>query len=189
MTTIDRPPLMTTEELLALPEDGVDRELVRGRLRERPMTRRNRRHSRTLVRLSYLLEAWLLTQPKPRGEVVGGEAGFRIRRNPDTTVGVDLAYIDAKLAATTPQDAFLIDGPPLLVVEVLSPSDSQEDILEKVRDYIEAGVKLVWVAEPVFRTVTVYRPDAQPQMYSGNQELSGEPHLPGFHTPVAEVFG
>src|SRR5215216_4534021 len=121
MTTIDRPSVMTTEELLALPEDGVDRELIRGRLRERPMTRSNRRHSRTVARLSYILEKWLLTQPEPRGEIVAGEAGFRIRRNPDTTVGVDLAYVDAQLAATTPQNAFLIDGPPLLVVEVLSP--------------------------------------------------------------------
>lgn len=189
MTTIDRPPLMTTEELLALPEDGVDRELIRGRLREKPMTRRNRRHSRTVAKLSQLLNNWLVTQPEPRGEVVAGEAGFRIRRNPDTTVGVDLAYIDAQLAATTPEDAFVIDGTPLLVVEVLSPSDSQEDILEKVRDYLDAGVKLVWVAEPVFRTLTVYRPDAQPQMYSGDEELDGHPHLPGFRTPVSAVFG
>ena len=189
MTTIDRPALMTTEELLSLPEDGMDRELIRGRLRERPMTRRNRRHSRTVARLSQLLRNWSDAQPEPHGEVVAGEAGFRIRRNPDTTVGVDLAYISAQLAATTPEDAFLIDGSPLLVVEVLAPSDSQEDILEKVRDYIDAGVRLVWVAEPVFRTVTVYRPDAQPQMYSGNQELNGDPHLPGFRTPVAEIFG
>ena len=38
--------LMTTEELLALPEDGTDRWLIAGELRERPMTKRNRFHSR-----------------------------------------------------------------------------------------------------------------------------------------------
>jgi hypothetical protein len=32
--------LMTTEQLLAMPEDGMDRDLIRGELRERPMTRR-----------------------------------------------------------------------------------------------------------------------------------------------------
>ncbi len=44
-TTVSKRP-MTTEELLALPEDGLDRELIRGQLREKPMTRRNRWHSR-----------------------------------------------------------------------------------------------------------------------------------------------
>jgi hypothetical protein len=41
--------LMTTEELLAIPEDGTDRWLIAGELRERPMTRRNRFHSRTIA--------------------------------------------------------------------------------------------------------------------------------------------
>jgi len=46
---------MTTEELLALPEDGVDRYLIRGLLREKPMTKRNRWHTRVEARIVYLL--------------------------------------------------------------------------------------------------------------------------------------
>jgi hypothetical protein len=37
--------LLTLEELFTLPEDGAERELIRGALRERPMTRRNRWHA------------------------------------------------------------------------------------------------------------------------------------------------
>ena len=44
--------LMTTEELLALPEDDVERWLIDGELRERPMTVRNRFHSRVMVRVA-----------------------------------------------------------------------------------------------------------------------------------------
>ena len=44
--------LMTTEELLAIPEDGTDRWLIAGELRERPMTRRNRFHSRVTFRVA-----------------------------------------------------------------------------------------------------------------------------------------
>ena len=192
MSAIALPKPMTAEELLALPDDGVERWLIRGELREkRPdgdMARRNRRHSRSTGKLAYFLEGWRLLQPEPRGEVLVGDAGFRLRRNPDTTFGMDLAYISAQLAATIPEDVYLIDGVPLLAVEILSPSDDQEQILEKVVEFLNAGVAMVWVVEPVFRTVTVYRPGVEPELFSASQELSGEPHLPGFRVRVADLF-
>src|SRR5262245_20137524 len=111
---------MTTEEMLALPGNGVDRELIRGRLREKPMTMRNRRHSRVEIRVGTVLENWRETQPEPRGQVVGGEAGFRLRRDPDSSVGIDVAYVSAEVAAREPDAAFF-EGPPVLAVEILSP--------------------------------------------------------------------
>jgi len=70
--------LMTTEELLALPEDGTDRWLIAGELRERPagelrerpMTVRNRFHSRVTIRVGKSLDNWLDEQPEPRGQVL-----------------------------------------------------------------------------------------------------------------------
>jgi Uma2 family endonuclease len=188
MTIATAAPLMTTEELLALPDDGVDRELIRGHLVERPVTRRSRPHSRTEARIAMILGQWLEGQPEPKGEVLSGEAGVRLRRNPDSTVGVDVAYISAATAQETPDNAFLIEGPPVLAVEILSPSDTQEEILEKVREYLDTGVKLVWLVEPKFRTVVVYRPDSEPVLYNVQQELPGDPHLPGLRVKVAEIF-
>jgi Uma2 family endonuclease len=179
---------MTTEELLALPDDGVERWLIQGQLREKPMTVRNRWHSRILIRLGQLLSEWLDRQPEPRGELLGGEAGCRLRRNPDTTVGVDLIYISAELAAREPTDTTLIDGVPILAVEILSPSDKEEETNEKVDDYLSAGVALVWIVDPHDRTVLVYRPGVEPELFNVRQELSGEPHLPGFRVPVAHIF-
>ncbi len=121
--------------------------------------------------------------------VVGGEAGFRLTRNPDSTVGVDVAYISAELAAATPKRAFLIDGPPVLAVEILSPSDRHTDITDKVWEYIDAGVKLVWRVESVVGLVTVFRPDAEPESFNIHGFLDGGPHLPGFRVAVAEIFG
>ena len=48
---------------------------------------------------------------------------------------------------------------------------------------------IVWVVNPRFRTVTVYRPGAAPVMFSGYQELTAEPHLPGFRVPVDRLWG
>jgi Uma2 family endonuclease len=184
--------LMTTEELLAMPDDGVERWLIEGRLREArregDMTYRNRWHSRIEARISQLLGDWLDQQPEPRGEVLSGEAGFRLLRDPDTTVGIDVAYVPPALAAEDPTDTTLVNGVPVLAVEILSPSDRVEEIDEKVDQYLRAGVRLVWLVDPHFRTVHVHRPDAEPELFNLRQELSAEPHLPGFRVPVARIF-
>jgi Uma2 family endonuclease len=180
---------MTTDELLALPNDGMQRWLIRGELREKPMTVRNRWHSRIVSRISQLLGDWLDQQPEPRGEVLGGEAGCRLRRNPDTTVGIDVVYVSPELAAREPADTALIDGVPTLAVEVLSPSDTVEGIDEMVDTYLGAGVPMLWVVHPHDRTVLVYRPGAEPELFNIHQELSGEPHLCGFRVAVAKIFG
>jgi Uma2 family endonuclease len=179
---------MTTEELLAMPQDGMDRWLIRGQLREKPMTVRNRWHSRVLIRIGHLLSAWLDGQPEPRGEVLGGEVGVRLRRDPDTMVGIDVIYIGPELAAKEPKDTRLIDGVPILAVEILSPNDTEEETNEKIATYLEAGVALVWIVDAQYRTVLVYRPDAEPVLFNVQQELSAEPHLPGFRVPVAQIF-
>src|SRR5438034_5214322 len=94
--------LITTEQLMAMPEDGKDRWLINGELREKEMTRRNRDHSRIEARIVYILLSWNDAQPEPRGEVLVGEAGIRLRKNPDTTVGVDVAYVAPESAAASP---------------------------------------------------------------------------------------
>src|SRR5690242_18673428 len=123
MSTVAPPPLMTTEEMLALPDNGVERELIAGRLRERAVTRRNYAHSVASAFLTHMLVEWLRQQPEPRGRVVVGEAGFRLRRDPDTSVGIDVAYISAEVVRDSPRSFPYVEGVPVLAVEVLSPSD------------------------------------------------------------------
>ncbi len=186
-TTSTSPP-KTLEDLLALPDDGMDRELIRGELRERPMTMRNHRHAGIEARIAMVLGLWLDTQPEPRGKIVSGEAGFRLRRNPDTFVGIDVAYASADLLANTPCDAAYLEGPPVLAVEILSPSDTEESVNEKVQAYLDSGVPLVWLVDPVLRTVMVLRPGAEPELFNVRQEITDEPHLPGFRVAVARIF-
>jgi len=60
-------PLLTAEQLSALPDDGMDRWLIRGELREQPMTYRNRTHSRVVIQVATIVNNWLSQQPEPRG--------------------------------------------------------------------------------------------------------------------------
>lgn len=181
---------MTLEEFEALPDDdGVERMLIRGKLWEMPMTKRNRKHSRANSRVAQHLENWLDTRPEPRGEIVCGEAGFTLSHDPDSGVGIDVAYVSAELSAATPETASYFQGPPILAVEILSPSDKQEEIDAKVELYLASGVLMVWIMNPRFRTVTVHRPDAEPVLFNATQELAADPVLPGFRVRVADLFG
>ncbi len=152
------------------------------------MTRRNRFHSRIMIRVGKILDNWLDEQPEPRGQVLVGEAGVILGHDPDTTVGIDVTYVSAEVMVRQTEDSALIDGVPTLVVEILSPSDTIEDVNEKIDAYLAARVSLIWIIDPYRRTVTVYQPDSVPKLYTIRDELSAEPHLPGFRIPVARFF-
>jgi Uma2 family endonuclease len=180
--------LMTTEELLALPENGMDRWLIAGELREKPMPTRNRFHSRVMTRSAQHLANWNDTQPPPRGSVLTGDAGVRLQQDPDTTFGVDVMYVSAAVMARQTPQVTIIEGVPTLTVEILSPSDKLEEVHEKIDAFLAAGVALVWIIDTHLRTVTVHRPGAAPELFNIRQELSGDPHLPGLRIPVARLF-
>jgi Uma2 family endonuclease len=180
---------MTTEQLLAMPDDGMERWLIDGQLRERPMTLRNRFHSAIVMRIGQIIGDWIDSQSPPPGDVFGGEAGCRLRRDPALTVGIDVAFYSADVLAGQTDETTILDGVPVLAVEVLSPSTPEEDTNEKIDGYLAVGVPWVWIVDPHLKTVTVIRPDADPELFNVRQELSCEPHMPGFRVAVARVFG
>jgi Uma2 family endonuclease len=75
-----------------------------------------------------------------------------------------------------------------LAVEVLSPNDRFKDVADKVKEYLKAGFGLVWVVNPYWRHVHVYRPDGSVQLVNEHEEISGESALPSFRCKVAEFF-
>jgi len=179
---------MTVEDFLALPENGMDRWLIHGELREKPMTIRNRFHNGVVARVTYALIYWARHRAPSRGEVFTCETGVRFRGPEDSAVGIDVIYVSAEVMDKQSDATTLIDGIPTLAVEVLSPSDTIEEINEKIDLYLEAGVPLIWVIEPRRKTVDIYRPGQEPTRANRNDRLSGEPHLPGFDIPAAEIF-
>lgn len=187
MSIASLPRKMTVEEFLALPDDPeVERMLINGELWEKPMTRRNRFHARTETRIAYVLENWVERTDQPL-VVYSGEAGVRLPSG-ETVLGIDVTVVTEAVASRQSDESTLIEGVPILAVEILSPSDSQREVVEKINTYLAAGVKLVWIVEPMLRMVTVHRPDGSPETYSGEKPLRGEPHLPGFEVPAEKLF-
>ncbi len=180
--------LLTTEQFLALPDDGLERNLIRGQLRQKPMTRRNRFHTFVVTQVAYLLEGWLRTQPTPCGEVHTGEAGAILRREPDSTVGIDVAYFSAETMALQNAQTTMIEGVPKLAVEVLSPSDKVEETTEKVNEYLSVGVDLVWIIDPYFQTIQLHRRGYAPVTFNNEQRMTGSDVLLGLDFAVIDVF-
>ena len=69
---------------------------------------------------------------------------------------------------------------PDFLVEIVSPSNREPELAEKVRRYLEGGARLVWVINARLRRVTVYRPGAEPEILHEPDVLGGGDVLPGF---------
>ncbi len=194
--TATAPKIWTAEDLLAMPDDGIERWIIRGELREKQpeipgatMTVRNRHHSKLVISIGTVIKNWVKSRSKPWGEVYGGEAGVRLLGSRANAVGVDVVYAPPEVVEVQSDDeTTLLDGVPALVVEILSPNDTQVQINEKVDDYLDAGVASIWIVDPHYRTVTVFRPSAEPGLFNISHRVPEIAEMPGFAPTVAELF-
>ena len=77
---------------------------------------------------------------------------------------------------------------PDLCVEVVSPSDQADDLREKVAEYFEAGVPLVWVVYPQQELVDVYESAESSRTLMRKGTLTGGMIIPGFSLPLNQLF-
>ncbi len=77
---------------------------------------------------------------------------------------------------------------PDLVVEICSPDDSVQGMRDKAIEYVNNGVRIVWLLHPRLRFVEVYRPNHDVEILAMMDELSGDDLLPGFTLPVSYIF-
>ncbi len=104
----------------------------------------------------------------------------------DRVVKPDVAFVSTERLPEDRRKGSPI--PPDLAVEVVSPSDKQYDVTEKALAYLKAGTRLVWVIEPVAKTVMVYRSETDFTVLNYEDTLTGEDVVEGFTCPVAQFF-
>jgi Uma2 family endonuclease len=80
------------------------------------------------------------------------------------------------------------DVVPNLATEVVSPTDSAEELDDKIAEYFRAGVQLVWVVYPMQSKIHVYSSPTQITVLTRNDVLDGGTVVPGFKLPLAELF-
>src|SRR5437764_15244055 len=156
----------TAEDLLRFRQAGKTAELVRGMLivREPPGTGHGARAARLTLRVGAFVEQHDL------GQVFAQDTGFKIERDPDTVRAPDVAFVVRERLAQIPPEGYA-ELAPDWVAEIVSPSDRPGEVLEKVAQWLRAGVRGVCVLDQVRRdalicradgTVSTGAPDGQP---------------------------
>ena len=127
---------------------------------------------------------------REHGGIAGGPTSLFIL--PDgSRLGPDAWWISGERwnalpeAARTPPFATVV---PDFVVEIVSPSNRGSQLADKVRRFLEGGARLVWIIRPVDRTVSVFRPDVEPEVLDDPESVDGGDVMPGFVFKVRELI-
>lgn len=184
-------PTVLEEQVAAsvLPAPDLDEplyEVINGlRVEMPPMSAYSSKIASRLVRW-----AGAFADPLGLGEVVG-EVLFRLPLNPDRNRRPDMAFVSAgrwPLNRPMPLRDNAWDVVPDLAAEVVSPNDLAEEIIQKLLEYFQAGVRLVWVVYPQQQLVYVHESPTQVRGLTRQDELDGGAVLPGFRLPLANLF-
>jgi Uma2 family endonuclease len=176
--------LLTAEEFAALPDppDGSRQELVKGVVVTMPPPQG--RHGVVCSKINRLLGNYV--EANNLGWTTSNDSGTILERDPDTVRGPDVAFWRITRQPDVPDGYFEI--PPDLAVEVLSPDDRRPRVREKIREYVAAGVPMVWLVDPDTRTVTVYTGRLRGLELDEADQLDGGDVLPGFACRVSDLF-
>jgi Uma2 family endonuclease len=188
MTTLHAPLIrVTPDELLAMPDNG-SMELVDGQIVEKPVNMdSSETEGSVYLKLGHYAAATRCARVFPA--TLGYQCFQNVvddperMRKPDCTV-----VLSSRIKALPVSDPGYMPIVPNLAVEVVSKNDVYEDVIGKVKEYREAGFPLVWVVDPLDRTVTVYPTPGKPFILTEEDEIRAESALPGFVCRVAELF-
>jgi len=174
-------PAATEADLLRMPRDGWKYELVDGEIRISPA---GARHGQVCIRLSMRLNSFV--EQGRLGYVFDSSTGFRL---PGGNVRLpDVAFVArGRFKAEKVPDEFS-DVVPDLAVEVLSPDDRVRDVLDKVGEYLQAGVRLVWVVDPRRERAVAYRSLTEIANIGPEDLLDAGEVVPGFRVKLKEIL-
>lgn len=174
---------VTLEELLASPDAGRF-EIVNGQLAEVHVSNLS---TEVAASLFYLLRAYC--EAHELGKVFAAEAYFQCFGNDRSRARrPDVCFISrARLPADWLEQSYFTIAPDL-AIEVISQNDTSYEVSRKMRDYRDAGVKLIWEIDPENRTVLIHRHDGSVQLLQEGDVLSGENVVPGFECRVRDFL-
>jgi Uma2 family endonuclease len=161
-------------------------ELVRGEIRE--VAGSGDVNTVLAMRVGYFLNNWII--PRKLGYVTGADGSYVLHHNfPDTVRIPDVGFISReRLPKFTGK---FISIPPDLAIEIVSPSETADDISEKKNDYLKYGVRLVWIVYPKTKHVDIFYATSKDAIHTSadiNGMLNGEDVLPGFTLLVKDIF-
>jgi Uma2 family endonuclease len=175
--------LYTADEFLTLP-DRDQYELLDGHLVERPM---GAKAGLIIANLLGLLKPFVAGHKL--GSVFSSDTGYiMFPERPNRVKFPDASFMRRGRLPNgeVPEGHFKLV--PDVVVEVVSPNDAACAVQEKIEEYLEAKVELVWVVYPRARVVLAFRPDGSVQRFAATDPLRADDLFPGFTCQTEELF-
>jgi Uma2 family endonuclease len=175
------PGTATEADLLHFVERDKLCELIDGTLVEKPVG-----YDEAIIATNLSAELVAYTKPRDLGVVSGADSTLRMSSGNRVRLP-DVAFVSKnrlpKKRGRVPTLA------PDLAVEVLSATNTEAEMAQKLREYFPSGTRLVWYIDPATRTVAVYHAPGEPtRVLSESDTLDGEQVIPGFTMPVADLF-
>ncbi|MBA4181950.1 MAG: hypothetical protein C0506_15270 [Anaerolinea sp.] len=173
---------LTADDFLLMPEsEGA--ELVDGEIAEVPMGSIS-----SLIAGELFGQLWTFLRQRKARLLLPQESGIAIWPGRNRVRKPDLTYVrSSRLPGGRLPEGWLTVVPDL-VAEVVSPGDRVEDLEQKLAEYREAGIPLIWVIYPATRTAHVLGANRQRRELGQDGVLDGEDILPGFSIPLADIF-
>ena len=150
------------------------------------MTPAGSRHGLVAMRFAARLDAHV--RARSLGVVFAAETGFVLRRDPDTVRAPDTAFVALDRAPLAASTEGYFPGAPDLAVEVVSPSDSFQEVQEKVLEWLAAGTRAVVVVDPKRRLTSLYRSREDIRVLTDSETLDLDVAVPGFRLPLLDLF-
>jgi len=166
-----------------MPDDGMRRELVEGRVLTMEPSGFN--HGRVAATANRLLGAH--AHATGIGATVAAETGFILATDPDTVRAPDAAFVSRARVEAVGETVRFWPGAPDFALEVASPGDGPREIEAKAKAWLAAGTSAVLVLDPAAKAATVYRPGCQPRTSTDGQ-LDLTDAVPGWRVAVADFF-
>jgi Uma2 family endonuclease len=164
--------------------DATRFELVDGQLVERNMSAQSSWVGGKLVHL-----LWSHCESRASGDVFQADCSYQcFPAEPDKVRRPDGSFIRRGRMSKEQFEHGHVRIAPDLAIEVVSPNDLAYEVDEKVEEYLQAGVRLVWVVNPETRIVEVHRPDGSVTKLREHETLSGEDVIADFSCAIRDLF-
>lgn len=174
--------LYTATDLWNMPDDGKIYELHNGLLVE--ISGARKRQTRLAAWIAYLIMQFI-EENKLGGAVSGADGIYGL--NLYNTRIPDVAYVTAEHDQQG-EDGFY-RGAPDLAVEVVSPSNTPDELLQRAGEYLSADTSLIWIVYADQRKIDIYLPGGERVVLTqDDQVLDGYDVLPGLHLSLQRVF-
>ncbi|MDQ6926022.1 MAG: Uma2 family endonuclease [Candidatus Eremiobacteraeota bacterium] len=184
MTTAVGTERITAADFLHHPAANGPLELVHGEIRV--LAPAGGRHGGIAANVFRALDRHV--EPRALGHCFVDGTGFALPPHDDVVRSPDAAFVRAgRLPADTLPEGWVPIAPDF-VVEVLSPSESHSDVMEKLDDYFAGGTTLAWVVDSRRRGVEVHAAGEPVRWMPWEATLDGAPVLPELRVAVAELF-